>query len=659
MSGDISVLVVDDDPDWGALVTHWLERDERGFDVSTARSAREALSVLETDPPECVVSDYEMPETSGLELLRKVRERRPDLPFLVVTARGSEDVAAEAIAAGVTDYVRKDSGADYAAILATRIRNAVEQWRATVERRATEARYEAVVENVRDAIYILTGGRIEFANPAATALTGYSEDELRDRDPIEFVHPEDVGPYRAAVAADDALTGYELRVVDRDGEVRECVLDRVPIAYDGTPAVMGVLKDITERKRRERALQRERDAKEAIREVLVRYSTREDLGAAFCRHLVENDGYAFAWIGTTGSGGPTPVATAGDADGYLSAAGVEAPIGGGGSDEVPIDDPEPGLAAFGADGIRVVRLDGDDGALRGDDEALRGDWRAAARERGFAAVASVPLRYRDVSHGVFAVYATEADAFTERRRRTLAELAETLGYALNAIETREALLTDETVRLRLRVADPDAGVVALASHLPPGSTFAVHAVVSRSEGTDLHLATVGGADREALAEVTSALPDRYGFEVLGEVDGGLRVRFALARPTLAGTVAEAGALFRGLSIESGVATVRAELPRRRSPREFVAAVGELFEGVTLDSQRRESPDETPPIGPLAALTRKQRDALAAAYFGGFFEQPKASSANDVAASLGVARSTFLQHLRAAERAVFGDLLADG
>ncbi len=66
-----------------------------------------------------------MPGIDGLEFLQAVRERYPDLPFILFTGEGSETVASDAIAAGVTDYLQKGSGTEQYELLANRIRNAV------------------------------------------------------------------------------------------------------------------------------------------------------------------------------------------------------------------------------------------------------------------------------------------------------------------------------------------------------------------------------------------------------------------------------------------------------------------------------------------------------------------------------------------------------
>ena len=78
------VLVVDDEARFRDLYRQVLQ--DAGLSVSTAASAEEALAVSEVSPPDLVVSDVKLPGMDGVALLREARTRRPELPFLLVTA---------------------------------------------------------------------------------------------------------------------------------------------------------------------------------------------------------------------------------------------------------------------------------------------------------------------------------------------------------------------------------------------------------------------------------------------------------------------------------------------------------------------------------------------------------------------------------------------
>ena len=126
MTREICVLHVDYEPSFGDLTASFLERENDQFHVETATSADEGLQRISDRPPDCVVSNYNMPGMDGLELLQAVRKEHPDLPFILLIGKGSEEVASDAIAAGVTDYLRRGRGTEQYEILANRIRNVVQ-----------------------------------------------------------------------------------------------------------------------------------------------------------------------------------------------------------------------------------------------------------------------------------------------------------------------------------------------------------------------------------------------------------------------------------------------------------------------------------------------------------------------------------------------------
>ena len=134
---EIRLLHVDDDASFLALVEAFLDRLDVSCTVRTETDPERALTEGISDV-DCIVSDYEMPTIDGLEFLKRVRERRPELPFVLFTGRGSEEIASDAISAGVTDYLQKGGGTDRYEMLANRVRNAVERRRS--EQALTESR---------------------------------------------------------------------------------------------------------------------------------------------------------------------------------------------------------------------------------------------------------------------------------------------------------------------------------------------------------------------------------------------------------------------------------------------------------------------------------------------------------------------------------------
>lgn len=100
-----SVLIVEDEPVLARNMLLYLER--HGIACQTAASGEEGLALLDEARPDVVVLDHNLPGQDGLTVLRRMREREPQLPVVMATGHGSEQVAVEAMKAGAFDYLIK------------------------------------------------------------------------------------------------------------------------------------------------------------------------------------------------------------------------------------------------------------------------------------------------------------------------------------------------------------------------------------------------------------------------------------------------------------------------------------------------------------------------------------------------------------------------
>ncbi len=262
-SGTIRVLHVDDDPSFVEVAAELLERQDDRIEVETEVRADDGLECVEAGAIDCVVSDYDMPHTDGLEFLEQVREDYPDLPFILFTGKGSEEIASEAISAGVTDYLQKRPGTDQYTVLANRIENAVEQFH-------TQRRYRTLVENFPDGGVGLYDRSMRYVLVAGTAFSehGIDNDDWEGRR-LEEVHTDEyveayLPNYRAALDGKHSTFEFEF-------ESRTYRGNSVPVR-DGDGEVVGGLtmtRDVTAQDRTERALRRQREAVLSVEEILV------------------------------------------------------------------------------------------------------------------------------------------------------------------------------------------------------------------------------------------------------------------------------------------------------------------------------------------------------------------------------------------------------
>ncbi|WP_049935587.1 PAS domain S-box protein [Haloplanus natans] len=258
----IRVLHVDDQSDFADLTATFLERADDRFTVETASSADGGLERIGDRPPDCIVSDYNMPGMNGFEFLEAVRERYPDLPFILFTGKGSEAIASEAISAGVTDYLRKGSGTEQYDLLANRIRNAVRA-RREAQRADRQQQLMRLTEFVGD-----TGGwELDRGSDTVLLTAGTRQAigrpdraEIPLEEAIALFHPGDREDVRQTLT-EAFEAGAELerrwRLRPRDGDERLIDMTITPVVESGgtVTKLRGAGHDVTDREERRRELE--------------------------------------------------------------------------------------------------------------------------------------------------------------------------------------------------------------------------------------------------------------------------------------------------------------------------------------------------------------------------------------------------------------------
>jgi predicted DNA binding protein/GAF domain-containing protein len=375
---------------------------------------------------------------------------------------------------------------------------------------------------------------------------------------------------------------------------------------------------------------------------LVRASTREEIEQAVCDRLVEVDRYAAAWVGTDSatSRRVTPRASAGPVDGYLDAVDVVA-----GPDAT-----EPAALTV-ATGKYAVVDDAGDGAER---------WRAAAADYGFGSAVAVPVVYEDTRYGVLAIYADRPGAFAEADEvAVLRELGGTIGHAITAAESKRALLTDRIAELEVEVDAPGTALAGISERVAAPLAFV--GMVTTADGAYLEYYAVevddpervlAAADDDGVARLRHV--GNHGGEALFEV--------RLTDGQVVQTVGALGGRTTDCTVSHGRYRLTAAFPHDVDRRAIVEALDEKYGAATLRAKRETERDRTTRQELWTSfrdrLTDQQWSALQAAYYAGFFEWPRASTGEEVAASLDISAPTFHEHLRAAQNKLLETLLVE-
>jgi len=253
----IHILHVDDEPDFARMVTQNLADENDRFRVQSTTDPNDVADIVAAETVDCVLSDYQMGELTGLEVLSAVRDIDPEIPFLLFTDTGSETVASEAISAGVSDYVIKDVVKEQYSLLANKIATYVDRRRAEVVASRTQQQLRELTENTNDVLFIFSADwvSLEYINSQYERMFGQSAQTLRENPTVflEPVHTDDVGDVRNAMQ--DASTGTPRHVEYRlQTDPPKWVESHAEPITDETGAVVriaGFTHDITERKRRE------------------------------------------------------------------------------------------------------------------------------------------------------------------------------------------------------------------------------------------------------------------------------------------------------------------------------------------------------------------------------------------------------------------------
>jgi PAS domain S-box-containing protein len=261
-SAPIRVLYCDGDPTARESLLAFFTSEER-FTVEAVGDVQTAWDRLGATHVDCVVSEHDLPGTTGLEFLEDFRERHPDRPFVLYTAAGSEDVASEAIAAGVTEYVQRETTGDHER-LAERIVAAVTEHAraldATLQRRAMD---EAPI-GITIADTSRPNDPLIYVNEGFLDLTGYEAATALGRN-CRFLQGEDtaeesVTRLREAIERGESES-VELVNYRRDGTEFWNRVTIAPLtdADDSSARFLGFQEDVTdvmERDRRQKAVVR-------------------------------------------------------------------------------------------------------------------------------------------------------------------------------------------------------------------------------------------------------------------------------------------------------------------------------------------------------------------------------------------------------------------
>lgn len=441
---------------------------------------------------------------------------------------------------------------------------------------------------------------------------------------------------------------------DPDGLGRER-RDRLELVAALAESTLARLDSEAARREREAALQersRELDRLDRVTTVMrdvtgaiARATTDEEIRSAVCEELTRCERFRFAWIGEAAEDDQRllPCAWSGEGRGYLDSAGVESvcPVG------------EPAGRAYRDEAVTVVANVAAD--LRS------ADWRSEAFGRDFQSVISVPLTAGDVTDGVLSVYADRPGVFGDLEQSVFDELGHTVANALDAVETRRALLNDQLVELEFSLAgDTTCFLTRLASATGCAASF--EGAVPLGDDEARVFFTVRDAD---VADVHAVLERSVSVETTRHVGAGGEGHLFEAVVTgspVPLALLDHDARLLALSADSEDARLVVGVPSSADVRRFIEWLLDRYEAAEFRARReRETPLRTRQGFRFAlaeSLTDRQLEVLKTAYLSGYFASPRRRTGSELGETLGISQPTVTEHLRAAQGKLLDLLFAD-
>jgi len=263
MDVPLKLLVIEDSGKDVALEVHTLEAAGYHATCTVVETAAEMKAALASQAFDIVISDQALPQFDAAGALAVLKQSGPDIPFILVSGAIGEEAAVALLKAGAHDYVSKDRLSRLAVTVEHALQDAEDRRgrrQAEEALKASEEKYRLLVENAMEAIFIAADGMLIFTNHRTTELSGYSQEELFSKPFIEFIHPDDrqlvAERHFQRLKAMDVPDLYSFRITCKSRDIKWVELATALITWEGRPATLNFLVDVTDRRHLEEERQR-------------------------------------------------------------------------------------------------------------------------------------------------------------------------------------------------------------------------------------------------------------------------------------------------------------------------------------------------------------------------------------------------------------------
>jgi PAS domain S-box-containing protein len=293
------ILYVDDEPVLLKVGKLFLEKNGK-YRVDTVLSAPEALELMQKKQYNAIISDYLMPGMDGIEFLRETRSRFGDIPFIIFTGKGREEVVIQAINNGADFYLQKggDPTAQFAE-LEHKVTAAIQKHKAVETVKESESRFYKIF-NTSPVLMMITDPEddtIIDVNEAFLLDLGFSLEDVIGKTPYQLglkMNADDEVRILNALERFGEVRDNEITVQRPSGEKRTVLISIVPITVRNRGLLFIHIIDITERKQIEETLLKKNQELEKNYEELATLKQQVQESEEQFREFFNNAGDAIA-----------------------------------------------------------------------------------------------------------------------------------------------------------------------------------------------------------------------------------------------------------------------------------------------------------------------------------------------------------------------------
>jgi len=275
----LTIIIIDDDEAHFTLMNRAIVKKFPHASVYHLKEANDCLKRLDEIKPTVIITDYLLPGMNGIEFLEALNQQDIDIPVIMITGQGDENIAVRTMKLGVKEYLVKSG--DVFNLLPGVIEKVVRERKLEQSLRESEEKYRLVLDSATIGIVLVQDEFFKFVNPQFAHISGYSQEELTTRHFSDFIHPDDrtmTAEYHIKrLKGEEVPETYLFKIISKDGKTKWLENKGVVFQWEGHPASLNFLSDVTERKQSE-------DLVRNLSQMLIHAQERERHMIAFELH---------------------------------------------------------------------------------------------------------------------------------------------------------------------------------------------------------------------------------------------------------------------------------------------------------------------------------------------------------------------------------------